>query len=59
MGSSVVTRSCRALGAEKPPVTKVVPSLVSISLPSKEVGYLGTTRNWKIVVDPSNKEALG
>ena len=46
MGSSVVTRSCRALEAEKPPITKVVPSLVSISLPSKEVGYLGTTRNW-------------
>ena len=46
MGSSVVTRSYRDLGAEKLPITRVVPSLVSISLPSKEVGYLGTTRNW-------------
>ena len=46
MGSSVVTRSCRALGAEKLPITRVVPSLVSISLPNKEVGHSGTTRNW-------------
>ena len=28
MGSLVVTRSCRALGAEKLPITRVVPSLV-------------------------------
>ena len=33
MGSSVVTRSYRDLGAEKLPITRVVPSLVSISLP--------------------------
>ena len=46
MGSSVVTRSCRALGAEKLPITRVVPNLVSISLPNKGVGYSGTTRNW-------------
>ena len=46
MGSSVVTRSCRALGAEKLPITRVVPSLVSISLPSKGVRYSGITRNW-------------
>ena len=46
MGSSVVTISCRALGAEKLPITRVVPSLVSISLPNKEVGHSGTTRNW-------------
>ena len=46
MGSSVVTRSCRALGAEKLPITRVVPSLVSISLPNKGVGHSGTIRNW-------------
>ena len=46
MGSSVVTRSCRALGAEKLPITRVVPSLVSMSLPIKGVGHSGTTRNW-------------
>ena len=46
MGSSVVTRSCRALGAEKLPSTRVVPSSVSISLPNKAVGHWGTTRNW-------------
>ena len=39
MGSSVVTRSCRALGAEKLPITRVVPSLVSISLPNKGLGH--------------------
>ena len=38
-GSSVVTRSCRALGAEKLPITRVVPSLVSISLPKKGLGH--------------------
>ena len=46
MGSSVVSRSCRALGAEKLPITRVVPSLVSMSLPNKGVGHSGTTRNW-------------
>ena len=46
MDSSVVTRSCRALGAEKLFITRVVPSLVSISLSNKGVGHLGTTRNW-------------
>ena len=46
MGSSVVTRSCRALGAEKLPVTRAVPSLVSMSLPIKRVGHSGTIRNW-------------
>ena len=44
MASSVVNRSCRALGAEKLPITRVVPSLVSISLPNKGVGHAGTTR---------------
>ena len=39
MGSSVVTRSCRALGAEKLPITRVVPSLVSVSLPNKGLGH--------------------
>ena len=46
MGSSVVTRSCRALGAEKLPIIRVVPNLVSISLSNKGVGHSGTTRNW-------------
>ena len=45
MGSSVVTRTCRALRAEKLPITRVVPSLVSISLPNKGVGHSETTRN--------------
>ena len=45
MGSSVVTKSCRTLGAEKLPTTRVVPSLVSMSLPIKGVGHSGTTRN--------------
>ena len=56
MGSSVVTRSCRALGAEKLPSTRVVPSLVSISLPSKGEGHSGTTRNlWKNIY-PSQQQ---
>ena len=46
MSSSVVTRSCRALGAEKLSITRVLPSLVSMSLPIKGVGHSGTTRNW-------------
>ena len=46
MVSSVVTRSCRALGAEKLLITRVFPSLVSISLPNKGGGQSGTTRNW-------------
>ena len=45
-GSSVVTRSLRALGVEKLPIRRVVPSLVTISLPNKRVGHSGTTRNW-------------
>ena len=44
MGSSVVTRSCRALGAEKLSITRVVPSLVSISLPNKGLGPSGEVR---------------
>ena len=60
MGYSVVTRSCRALGAEKLPITRVVPSLVSISLPNKGVGRSGTTKTGrKILAHPSNKEVLG
>ena len=56
MGSSVVTRSYRALGAEKLPITRVVSSLVSIYLPIKGVGHSGTTRNlWEIFVHSSNK----
>ena len=46
MGSSVITGSYRDLGVEKLPVTSVVPSLVSISLPNKGLGHSGTTRNW-------------
>ena len=61
MGSSVVTRSCRALGAEKLPITRVVPSLVSVSLPNKGVGHSGTTRNWweKYLSIPATKKCLG
>ena len=46
VGSSVVTRSCRALGAEKLPITRVVSNLVSISLPDKGAGHSGPIRNW-------------
>ena len=56
MDSSVVSRSCRAPGAEKLPVTKVVPSLVSISLPNKGVGHSGTTRNWWENICPSQQQ---
>ena len=56
MGSSVVTRSCRALGAEKLPITRVVPSLVSISLPNKGVGHLANTRNWWENICPSQQQ---
>ena len=45
MDSSVVSRNCRTPGAEKLPITRVVPSLVSISLTSKGVGHSGTTKN--------------
>ena len=55
VGSSVVTRSCRALGAEKLPITRVVPSLVSISLPNKGVGHSGSTRNWWENICPSQQ----
>ena len=55
MGSSVATRSGRALGAEKPPITRVVPSLVSVSLPNKGVGHSGTTRNWWENICPSQQ----
>ena len=54
MGSSVVTRSCRALGDEKLPITRVVPNLVSVSLPNKGPPETGG----KIFVHPSNKEVL-
>ena len=57
MGSSVVTISCRALGAEKLPITRVVPSLVSISLPNKGVGHSGTTRNWWENICPSRQRS--
>ena len=56
MGSSVVTRSCRALGAEKLPITRVVPSLVSMSLPIKGVGHSGATRNWWEKICPSQQQ---
>ena len=57
MGCSVVTRSCRALGAEKLPITRVAPSLVSISLPNKGVGHSGTTRNWWENICPSQPQS--
>ena len=56
MGSSVVTRSCRALGDEKLPITRVVPNLVSISLPNKGVGHSRTTRNWWENICPSQQQ---
>ena len=56
MGSSVVTRSCRALEAEKLLITRVVPSLVSMSLPNKGVGQSGTTRNWWGNMCPSQQQ---
>ena len=57
MGSSVVTRSCRALGAEKLPITTVVPSFVSISLPNKRVGHSGATGNWWENICPSQQQS--
>ena len=57
MGFSVVTRSCRALGTEKLPITSVVPSLVSISLPNKGEGHSGTTRNWWENICPSQQQS--
>ena len=61
MGSSVVTRSCRALGAEKPPITRVVPSLVSIFLPNKGVDTQGPPETgWeKYLSIPATKKFLG
>lgn len=56
VGSSVVTRSCRALGAKKLPITRVDPSLVSISLPNKGVGHSGSTRNWWENICPSQQQ---
>ena len=56
MGSLVVTRSCRALGAEKLLVTRVVPNLVSVCLPNKGVGHSGTTRNWWENICPSQQQ---
>ena len=56
MGSSVVTRSYRALGAGKLPITRVVPSLVSISLPNMGVGHSGTTRIWWDNICPSQQQ---
>ena len=56
MGSSVVTKSCRTLGAEKLPITRVVPSLVSLSHPNKGVGHSGTTRNWWENICPSQQQ---
>ena len=57
MGSSVVTRSCRALGAEKLSITRVAPSLVSISLSNKGVGLSETTRNWWENICPSQQQS--
>ena len=58
MGSSVVTRSCRALGAEKLHITSVVPNLVSISLPNNGVGHSGTTRIWWKIICPSQQQRI-
>ena len=56
MGFSAVTRSCRALGAEKLPITKVHSSLVCISLSNKGVGHSGTARNWRENICPSQQQ---
>ena len=56
MGSSVVTRSCRALGAEKLPITRVHSRLVSISLSNKGVGHSETARNWRENICPSQQQ---
>ena len=56
MSSSAVTRSCRALVDEKLPITRVVSSLVSISLPNEGVGHSGTTRNWWEIICPSKQQ---
>ena len=56
IGFSVVTRSCMSLGTEELPITRVVPSLVSISLPNKAVGYSGTTRNRWENICPSQQQ---
>ena len=64
IGSSVVIRSCRALGAEKLHITRVVPSLVSISFPNKGIGHSGTTRTswgdcvWNICAYQQQRSAL-
>ena len=58
MDSSVVSRNCRTPGAEKLPITRVVPSLVSISLPSKGVGHSGTTKNWWENICPSQQQRI-
>ena len=55
-GSSVVTRSYRALGVEKLPITRKGPSLVSISLPNKGVGHSRTTRNLWENIYPSQQQ---
>ena len=56
MGYSVVTRSSKALGAQKLPITRVFPSLLSISLTNKGVGHSGTTRNWWENICPSQQQ---
>ena len=56
MGSSVVTRSYRALEAEKLLITRVVLSLVSISFPNKGAGHSGNTRNWWENICPSQQQ---
>ena len=59
MGSLVVTKSCRALGAEKLPITSVVPSLVNMSLPIKGVGHSGFTETGRKIFVPATKKCLG
>ena len=61
MGSLVVTRNCRDLGAEKLLVTRVVPNLVSISLPNKGVGHSGNHQKLvgKYLSIPATKKCSG
>ena len=56
MDSSVVTRSCRALGAKKLPITRVVPSLVSIFLPNKGVDTQGQPETGGKNICPSQQQ---
>ena len=56
MGFSVVTRSCRALGAEKLSHHKGGPQFSEYISSNKGVGHSGTTRNWWENICPSQQQ---